>query len=359
MHKNFSEWYRLVSIEPNGDTLTKRWAAVEEWASTFEGNDENILDTVRTFFGVGSKEPPEAFVETFREHDPAFPRKNELELRVLAGAALLHCIGFSSGNHRSAIISGIAVESTNSREQIKQLNELTANILSGFRTLMRHRRKRLTVKTDLFDSKTTTAINEGIRQIPSAGDINQLRSHITPIIQSLVSILQRSEHALDETFRNLRCADEEIDVLWWMEGGHSRDSDKPWNSLLKESVPFFAAKELADLTNIELGPLNVHPFIHKIVGIAKCKAVSIETYVNSVPNDWIVALFAGAEDVVSDLTPISFALDHRNKSNSSSWQTYFEAATGLSAGAVVPADEIGCRLYAEVVLLRMLSDAED
>lgn len=30
MHKNFAEWYRLVSIEPKGDVLKHRWAGVAE-----------------------------------------------------------------------------------------------------------------------------------------------------------------------------------------------------------------------------------------------------------------------------------------------------------------------------------------
>ena len=31
MHKNFAEWYRLVSIEPKGDVLKSRWAGFVVW----------------------------------------------------------------------------------------------------------------------------------------------------------------------------------------------------------------------------------------------------------------------------------------------------------------------------------------
>lgn len=39
MHKNFGEWYRLVSLEPDGKNLEKRWAGVKTWATSISRND--------------------------------------------------------------------------------------------------------------------------------------------------------------------------------------------------------------------------------------------------------------------------------------------------------------------------------
>jgi hypothetical protein len=47
MHKNFAEWYRLVSIEPRGDVLKSRWAGVETWSVSL--SDDAVLETVRIF----------------------------------------------------------------------------------------------------------------------------------------------------------------------------------------------------------------------------------------------------------------------------------------------------------------------
>jgi hypothetical protein len=50
MHKNFAEWYRLVSIEPKGDVLKSRWAGVETWSVSL--SDDAVLETVRMFQGL-------------------------------------------------------------------------------------------------------------------------------------------------------------------------------------------------------------------------------------------------------------------------------------------------------------------
>lgn len=34
MHNDFAEWYRMAGIEPDGDLLPKRWAAIEEFNLT-------------------------------------------------------------------------------------------------------------------------------------------------------------------------------------------------------------------------------------------------------------------------------------------------------------------------------------
>lgn len=37
MHNNFSEWYRLVALEPDGTKLAKRWAGVKAWTTAARG----------------------------------------------------------------------------------------------------------------------------------------------------------------------------------------------------------------------------------------------------------------------------------------------------------------------------------
>src|SRR5688500_3003919 len=93
MHKNFGEWYRLVSIEPTDEILKKRWDGVEEWVWTICGDVKGLLETVRLFRGLPAKTSREEFLATFRKHDAACAqRNNDLEQRVLAGAALVHCV---------------------------------------------------------------------------------------------------------------------------------------------------------------------------------------------------------------------------------------------------------------------------
>jgi hypothetical protein len=351
MHKNFGEWYRLVSIEPNGELLQKRWAGVEEWVSALRSDDDSILKTVRIFQGLPPKGSHEAFLEVFRKHDPAFPQRNELELRVLAGASLVEC-GRSGDDEddgvRAAIVAGAAVEASSLREAAEsRLNEVTEEVLGRLQAIARNQRKRATFNTSFLGTKADEAMK-------------QVATNVVPVLQLLLDAVRRSERALSAAAHNLRCADEETEILWWLEGGCSRDLNKPWNSLPKEAVPLIAAKELADLTDVALGPQDAAALLHRVVTNAKCKEASIQAYVNAVPDDWAKALAAKkvAESAL-DLAPLSLALSHRGKSDMSSWQQFFDSTSGMRSTTSLAPERVARQVYVEAVLLRTLANAED
>jgi len=86
MHKNFGEWYRQVSIPCTDESLQKRWAGVENWVTTIQGDVAALFETVRIFRGLPEKTSREAFLEAFRKPDATFAqRDNALEQQVLAG----------------------------------------------------------------------------------------------------------------------------------------------------------------------------------------------------------------------------------------------------------------------------------
>lgn len=361
MHKNFGEWYRLVSLEPNGETIKKRWAAIEEWASTLRGDAGSILETVRIFQGLPPKDSREEFLTVLRKHDPAFPQRNELERRVLAGASLVECVhrGDDEGDDgvRAAIVAGTAVGASSLRVPDSRLSEVTGEVLGGLHSVARTRRKRAAFDTNALGAKADAAA-EAMKQVAAASDWNQLKTHVAPVLQSLIDAVRRAESALTTAAHNLRCADEEIDILWWLEGGCSRDLNKPWSALPKEAVPLIAAKELADLTNAALGPQDAEALLHRVVTNANCKETSIQVYVNAVP-DWAKAIVAKAAEGALDLAPLSLALSHRGKSGTSSWQQFFDATSGVASSTSLAPERVARQAYIETLLLRTLAEAED
>ena len=127
MHKNFSEWYRLVALEPDGTKLPKRWAGVKEWATALRSSDANLLETVRIFQGIPSKTSRDAFLATFQKQDPAFPQRNDLELQLLAGASLVACVqsvGVNGEGLHTAILAGAALEASSLRATEPRLDTL-------------------------------------------------------------------------------------------------------------------------------------------------------------------------------------------------------------------------------------------
>ena len=49
MHKDFADWYRLVDLEPKGETLEKRWQAIEQFCESV--NAAQALELIRLFYG--------------------------------------------------------------------------------------------------------------------------------------------------------------------------------------------------------------------------------------------------------------------------------------------------------------------
>lgn len=361
MHQNFGEWYRLVSIEPNGETLTKRWAGVEEWVSTLQDDDHAVLETVRIVQGLSPKNSREPFLAAFRKHDAAFPQRNEAELRVLAGASLIWCVQLADGGDgdvRAAILAGTALAASSLRSTESEISEVMTEVFGGLQRIARKQRERGDLDADAIKSAVDAATH-AMSAVAEAGNWQILRDQLVPAFQRLLDAVRRSELALRAAEHSIRCADEETDVLWWLEGGSSRDLDKPWSAVPKDAVPLIAAAELADLTDVALGPQDAAALLERVVTKAKCRETSIQACVNAVPDDWLKARTLPMVDDALDLAPLSLALFQRGRSNSSSWQQFFEGTSGLKPSTALAPERIARQAYIEAVLLRTLADAED
>ena len=364
MHKNFGEWYRLVRIEPNGDVLKNRWAGVEEWSDSLRDKDDAVLETVRIFQGLPEVTSREPLLEVFRKHDPAFPQRNDLELRVLAGASLVSCIeapsnGDDMDGTRTAVIAGTALEASLLRASDPQLGEVVAEVLEGLHDVAGRRRERLSFSTTLISQKDTSAAREAIKRVSSAEDWSALRTQLMPVLQAVLDGVLRAEGVLADAAHNLRCADEETDILWWLEGGCSRDLKKPW-STLKDEVPLVSGWELADLTDVALGPRDAAAFLDRVLTSTKAKNKDqpLNRYVNSVSDDWATMRTAGLPEEALDLAPLSLALLQRAKSGTANWEQYFEKTGGVAATKLLAPEVVAKQAYVEAVLLRTFAATE-
>ena len=365
MHKNFAEWYRLVHINPKGDDLKSRWAGVEEWSGFLRNTNDAVLETVRIFQGLPEVSSREPFLAVFRKHDPAFPQRNELALRVLAGAALVKCVE-PTGNDsdqdgtRAAVIAGTALEASRLRVSDPQLEEVVAAVVEGLHDVARHQRKRLPFSTTLISPKDENAALEAIKQLSTPGDWNVLKIQLAPVLKALLGGVLEAEEVLEDAAHNLRCAAEESNILWWLEGGCSRDLNKPW-STLKDEAPLIAGWELADLTDLALGPRDVAAFLRRVLSStkAKIKDQPLYVYVNAIPDESAKTRTASLPERVLDLAPLSLALLQRAKSGTANWQQYFEKAGGVEPTKPLAPEVAAKQAYLEAVLLRTLAVTDD
>lgn len=361
MHKNFGEWYRLVSIEPDGAKLSLRWAGAETWAAQIRTSNEDLLDTVRIFQGISPRTSRDAFLAAFQSQDPAFPKRNDLELQVLAGASLVACVQAAredDGDLNIAIIAGSAVEASSLLATEPRLDEIAREVVGGLQTIAIKRRERR-----LFDpsaiSRNADKAEEGIKQVAAATAWDQLKAAAMPVFQSLLHSIRAADRELCDAAHNLQCADEETNIVWWLEGGFSRDTNKPW-AALKNGMAIIAGSELADLTDVELGPRNAEALLERVLAEAKAKGkeAGLAIYVNALPEEWVKERAGRADGNALDLTPISMAISHRGRSDADSWQQYFDASSGMKSTIQLTPAQVAHQAYVEAILLRALADSD-
>jgi len=361
MHKNFGEWYRLVSIEPDGTKLQKRWGGVKAWATSLRNDDDNILETVRIFQRLSPKTSRESFLAAFRKQDPAFPQRNDLELQVLAGASLVDCVQSVSADGtglRTAVLAGTALEASSLRTSEPRLDEIACEVLAGLQAIAVDQRKRKPFGPSAISGKADAAA-EAMKQIAAAGNWDQLKAAVTPVFQSLLDSVRAADVELSNAAHNLRCADEETNILWWLEGGCSRDINKPW-AALKDGAAVVAGSELADLTDVAFGLRDASALLERVLSEAKGKGkdAPLHAYVNAVPDDWARGRATKTDERALDLTPLAQAIFQRGKSDALSWQQYFDSTSGMKSFTPLAAARVAWQAYVEAVLLHTLADAD-
>jgi len=359
MHKNFGEWYRLVAIEPDGAQLQKRWAGVEAWRVELRKDDKNVLETVRIFQGLPTKVSTMPFVTVFLNQDPAFPQRNDLELRVLAGSSLVDCVqsgGTDSKGIRAAILASAALEASSLRVIEPRLGEIFGEVLAGVQEIALEQRKRKPFKPNAAKGKSAS-VGEALKQMTASSSVEQLREAVVPVFQSLFESIRVADREFASAAHNLRCADEEMDILWWMEGGCSRDTNKPW-AAFKEGAAIIAGTELAGLTNVSLGPRNASALLDRVLSESKIMDSPLDAYVNALPDDWVLERAAKANESAMDLTPLTSAVMHRAKSDTASWQSFFDASSGMKSSTKMMATRVAHQAYVEAILLRSLAESD-
>jgi len=186
MHNNFSEWYRLVSLEPDGTKLAKRWAGVKTWTTELRKNNDHVLETVRIYQGLPPRASREPFLAVFRRHDPSFPQRNDHELRVLAGAALVNCVqsvGEDGEGLHAAILAGAALEASSLRLTDPRLEEISREVATGLQALAVAQRERRPFDASAITSKADAAEDALVQVSQTPGNnADALKNALVPVL---------------------------------------------------------------------------------------------------------------------------------------------------------------------------------
>jgi hypothetical protein len=334
MHKLFSVWYRLAEVEPKGDDLPKRWAAVEAVVGSID--KPRAIEVARLYLGSASAslEFKDQFASIFQKNDPAFPmRANELELRVLAGAVVAQYLETQRSHIGDALALAVISGAAPSFRQSVLLPEIVTIAQDyAFQESQKVRSyspaaevKATVLKAEqlLNDVKTPAAQNN----LP--GTVEALAAPLQKLYLATTAVAKSSNDAVSHLNDLVASLVEQSNILWWVFAGSSRDVEKSFSSIELASASLIAGKELADLTEVLPGPVAVPAVLDKILSVGRpaAAAISFEAAITGVAGEWRQKCLDGQSGQLDDLSPIHLAL--RKAGEGVAWKKSFESISGI------------------------------
>ncbi|MDY1032144.1 GTPase-associated system all-helical protein GASH [Stenotrophomonas sp. CFBP8980] len=181
----------------------------------------------------------------------------------------------------------------------------------------------------------------------------QFRTHFEKLHGAASAAIERVVTAQNRVVKQLhgriRLGEEELQMLWWLTGGHSKSVNKPFGKVPDAARPLVLAEELGELTNVSPGPGSIRAMLAR-AGVGSGK-VKLSDAVNTVGAEW--AKSASTSALISPATtPIHFALEQRSEMGSTdAWQAGWSSLTGLSVDAQLPSAKLAELFYREHVFL--------
>lgn len=254
LHPKFATWLAAANITPNDDTLRKWWAGLEAFQATAPDVVSLVqLANVADAATVGASR----FHATLQKHDAALLPNQKLAVAALA-AAKLH-----------TIVEGVS-----------ELRNF-ANLLS-------------VVSFPVFESQPAYRSDLAAIAEKSLASSSRTRADLDALVTRLE---QDEEEATDEAEvaaasrleRVLAVTAEETNILWWIFGGRSRDTNEAFGDIADEVIPFVAAKELADLTTLLPGHVAIGAFADRVCQFGRTtppQMVTVTTAIKKLPESF-------------------------------------------------------------------------
>lgn len=254
IHPKFATWLASANITANDETLRKWWTGL----TAFNASAADIISLVQL-----AKGPDEAtvsasgFYAALQKEDAALLPNQKFAIAAIASAKLHMLVesGAALGEF-TALLCAVCFPGFEAQPAYrKDLSALVENYLARSSRV----RANLTVLVDRLDG----AIKEKMKD----SELEQI----------------------------LAVTAEETNMLWWIFGGRSRDNNEAFTEIASETIPFVAAKELADLTTLLPGPVAIAAFADKVCQSGRSKPLEslvVNSAINKLPPSFVTEISA-------------------------------------------------------------------
>lgn len=363
MNTNFPEWYRVACVDPRDEQLKARWQGVEAYCKN-ELSSCDVLDLIRLFCRRSiDVEFRQNFVNHFYEKDSAFPKKNDLELSVLAGVTLVYIINNYDGLDNLALL-GLVSASFNKRKIAVPdiLGEVKAEFDKRRVAIRNVAQKSTAIKSNIPQSKKLLDIFKATKGDVNAWNAQEFSGAFSVYLTNLNKLLIEATEFIHQNVLEQKIYKEDSQVLWWMIGEWSRDLQKPFKQFKVPEACIVIGKELADIVEILPGPYASKAVLYKVLSVFcedEIKEVTLSTAINQLDKDWrqqVVSKYS--TEKTKEITPILTAVTESLKvEKATEWKPAYQKLTNFDASHIkMSALELAYQMYLECLVVKSIKE---
>lgn len=354
MNADFARWYADAFMD-EGEIATRRWKGVVDTARTADCTTVEVL--ARYAFATaapanGGKNEAlakahQALLSTISGNgSPLDPAESRRELQILSAAVLARL--FSR-------LPDAAIAVLNTSFGGKRTADLPMDLVGlAKKALVELSRKKherpdaseLEIEPTTVDFEVSPEALANMSPAQWKGELDGLRDAAQ---EALGKITDNQNQVTELLIRQISLGEEELQMLWWLIGAHSRILDTPFTDIDSALKPLVFAKELGELTNISPGTASVTALLSR-AGI-KRGALKVSASVNAVDLNWGGDITKSTR-ISPVTTPLHFALEKRVEVGSDdAWLPGWSSMTGLPTDASMSAVQLAELFYREHLFL--------
>lgn len=363
MNKNFPEWYRVACVEPREEQLKARWQGIEAYCGN-EISSCDVLKLIRSFCKRSiDVEFRKHFIDSFYEKDNAFPQKSNLELSVLAGATLVYIINNYDGLDKLALLGLLSASFNKRKVAVPDILGVVQTEFDKRRVAIRNVAKKSTaIKSNIPQNKKLLDIVDAAKNDVNSWNAQTFSEALSVYLTNLNKLLVEAKKSIHQNVLEQKIYKEDSQVLWWMTGEWSRDTQRPFKKFKVPEACIVIGKELADIVEILPGPYASKAVLYKVLSIFsddEIKEVTLSTAINQLDKDWrekVVNKYSTGK--TKEITPLLTAVSESLKvGKASEWKSAYELLTDFDASHIkVPALELAYQMYLECLVVKSIKE---
>ncbi len=344
MLNRISDFYRIVSPEPSDALITQRKEAIASFLENLSEPELQYACADIAAFGLGQSpsspqvEAANSIIAAIQASQPSFSSDlgaNALDIRVFAGIALSEHIKAENNAMIAAMI--VSALGTRSLPQERYLAEFASALLE--------------VASRFLETAGCEHRRRPELKMPAIQGVD-----LPTVSKSLKSGLESFKQAVDS---NLRMDREELDILWWVFGGHSITLGKPFHAMDIARRAIASASELAELVIV---PPMIGSSQFLYATLKEDRPLTLRQLIEPCTPDLlnsVARLRTETSELLSAhpaLLPFMWLSCRRLDSGmAGGWETEFENKTHISVNEERAATNWAAQVFNECVAARLLS----